>query len=147
MSDSPSADAPITVHLSYLLAQANREINRQLETRLRTEGVPVEQWRILKVLSDGNGRSMGDLAEAALLNHPTLTKTIDRMVSGALVYRRADKSDGRRVLIFISEHGRAVIQRLNKLANSHQAEIVESYGNRQAEELKRLIEGLIQRTG
>jgi hypothetical protein len=39
-----------------------------------------------------------------------------------------------------------VIQRLNRLANLHQAEIVESYGNREALELKRLIEGLIQRT-
>ncbi|MBS0219507.1 MAG: MarR family transcriptional regulator [Proteobacteria bacterium] len=138
---------PINEYLAYLLAQAERQLHRQLDQEFRAEGVPVEQWRILKLLAEENGRPMGDLAEAALLNHPTLTKTIDRMVSGALVYRRADKSDGRRVLIFISERGRAVIQRLNKLANSHQAEIVESYGNRQAEELKRLIEGLIQRTG
>lgn len=137
---------PINEYLSYLLAQAERQLNRQLDQEFRAEGVPVEQWRILKLLAEKNGRSMGELAEAALLNHPTLTKTIDRMVSAALVYRRADKGDGRRVLIFIAERGRAVIQRLNKLANSHQAEIVESYGNRQAEELKRLIEGLIQRT-
>ena len=47
---------------------------------LSKEGVPVEQWRILKILSDGNGHSMGELAEAVLLNHPTLTKMIDRMV-------------------------------------------------------------------
>ena len=59
---------PITEHLAYLLAQANREINRQLDARFRTEGVPVEQWRILKVLSDGEGHSMGELAEAVLLN-------------------------------------------------------------------------------
>src|SRR5258707_7258055 len=72
---------PITEHLAYLLAQANREINRQLDARFRTEGVPVEQWRILKVLSDGEGHSMGELAEAVLLNHPTLTKMVDRMES------------------------------------------------------------------
>jgi hypothetical protein len=40
-------NSPITEHLAYLLAQANREINRQLELRLSKEGVPVEQWRIL----------------------------------------------------------------------------------------------------
>ncbi len=137
---------PINEYLSYLLSQAERQLNRQLDVEFRAEGVPVEQWRILKLLAEENGRSMGDLAEAALLNHPTLTKTIDRMVSLALVYRRADKTDRRKVLIFIAERGRAVIQRLNRLANLHQAEIVESYGNRQAEELKRLIEGLIQRT-
>jgi DNA-binding MarR family transcriptional regulator len=137
---------PISDYLAYLLAQADRQINRQLDEEFRAEGVPVEQWRILKLLAESNGRSMGDLAQAALLNHPTLTKTIDRMVSLALVYRRADKTDGRKVLIFISAHGRAANDRLNRLANLHQAEIVENYGNREAEELKRLIEGLIQRT-
>jgi DNA-binding MarR family transcriptional regulator len=138
---------PISDYLAYLLAQADRQINGQLDEEFRAEGVPVEQWRILKLLAEENGRSMGNLAQAALLNHPTLTKTIDRMVSLALVYRRADKADGRKVLIFISERGRAVNERLNRLANLHQAEIVESYGNREAEQLKRLIEGLIQRTG
>lgn len=138
---------PISDYLVYLIAQADRQINRRLDEEFRAEGVPVEQWRILKLLAEANGRSMGDLAQAALLNHPTLTKTIDRMVSQALVYRRADKTDGRKVLIFISAQGRAAIERLNRLANNHQAEIVENYGDREAEELKRLIEGLIQRTG
>jgi DNA-binding MarR family transcriptional regulator len=138
---------PISDYLAYLIAQADRQIHRRLDEEFRSEGIPVEQWRILKLLAESNGRSMGELAEAALLNHPTLTKTIDRMVSQALVYRRADKADGRKVLIFISAQGRAAIERLNLLANSHQDEIVESYGGREAEELKRLIEGLIQRTG
>jgi MarR family transcriptional regulator, organic hydroperoxide resistance regulator len=90
---------PISDYLAYLLAQADRQIHRQLDEEFRVEGVPVEQWRILKLLAENNGRSMGDLAQAALLNHPTLTKTIDRMVSQALVYRRADKADGRKGLI------------------------------------------------
>jgi DNA-binding MarR family transcriptional regulator len=142
-----SRSRPINNYLAYLLAQADRQINRQLDDEFRAEGIPVEQWRILKLLVENNGRSMGDLAQVALLNHPTLTKTIDRMVSQNLVYRRADKADGRKVLIFIAERGRAVNERLNRLANLHQAEIVEKSGNREAEELKRLLEGLIQRTG
>jgi len=140
------SNQPINEYLSYLLAQADRLVNGQLDAEFRAEGVPVEQWRILKLLSDGNGRSMGELAQAALMNHPTLTKTIDRMVSSALVYRIADAVDRRKVLIFISDRGRALNERLNRLANNHQAGIVESYGNRHAMELKRLLEGLIQRT-
>ncbi|MDU6671139.1 MAG: MarR family transcriptional regulator, partial [Bradyrhizobium sp.] len=34
MAKSPHPNTPLTEHLAYLLAQANREINRQLETRL-----------------------------------------------------------------------------------------------------------------
>jgi DNA-binding MarR family transcriptional regulator len=136
-------DIPITEHLAYLLAQASREINRQLEARLRQEGVPVEQWRILKVLSDGSGRSMGELADAVLLNHPTLTKMIDRMVSDSLVYRAQDADDRRKVLMYASDRGKALTQRLNSLAQSQEAFIAESYGNRATAELKRLLENLV----
>lgn len=143
MVKPPSQNTPITEHLAYLLAQANREINRQLETRLSKEGVPVEQWRILKVLSDGNGHSMGELADAVLLNHPTLTKMIDRMVSDALVYRIQDPDDRRKVLMFSSDRGRVLSQRLNSLAMSQEAHIAENYGNKSTNELKRLLENLI----
>ncbi len=139
----PHPNSPLTEHLAYLLAQANREINRQLESRLSTEGVPVEQWRILKVLSDGEGHSMGDLADAVLLNHPTLTKMIDRMVSDSLVYRRQDAHDRRKVLMFISDHGKALCKRLNSLAASQEAHILENYGDKATGELKRLLENLI----
>jgi len=134
VAKSPSK--PITEHLAYLLAQANREINRQLDARFRTEGVPVEQWRILKVLSDGKGHSMGELADEVLLNHPTLTKMIDRMVSDALVYR---------VVMYSSDRGKALTQRLNSLALNQEAHIAQSYGNKATAELKQLLEALIEK--
>ena len=143
MAKPTKANIPITEHLAYLLAQANREINRQLELRLSKEGVPVEQWLILKVLSDGNGHSMGELAEAVLLNHPTLTKMIDRMVSDTLVYRVQDPNDRRKVLMFISDRGKVLSKKLNSLAVDQEEHILESYGDKPTSELKRLLESLI----
>lgn len=136
---------PFNDYIVYLLAQANRQINGELDVEFRAEGIPVEQWRILSILAASNGRSMGELAQAALLNHPTLTKTIDRMISQALVYRRVDPLDRRKILIFISNDGKAVNERLNRLANSHQAGLIDSCGDSGAAELKRLLEGLIHR--
>jgi DNA-binding MarR family transcriptional regulator len=143
VAKQPTPNTPLSEHLAYLLAQANREINRQLELRLSTEGVPVEQWRILKVLSDGDGHSMGELADAVLLNHPTLTKMVDRMVSDSLVYRRQDVEDRRKVLMFISDCGRVLCKRLNSLAASQEAHILQNYGDKATGELKRLLESLI----
>ena len=51
---------------------------------------------------------MGELADAVLLNHPTLTKMIDRMVSDTLVYRVQDPNDRRKVLMFISDRGKVL---------------------------------------
>ncbi len=82
-------------HLAYLLAEAEQAVNRGLAESLSAEGVTVEQWRILRALSDGYGHSMGDLAAAVLMPHPTLTKAVDRLVESALVYRRQDEADRR----------------------------------------------------
>jgi MarR family transcriptional regulator, organic hydroperoxide resistance regulator len=144
VAKSPANDLPITEHLAYLLAQANREITRQLDQQLRQEGVPVEQWRILTILSDGKGRSMGELADAVLLNHPTLTKMIDRMVSDALVYRVQDRKDRRKVLLFLSDQGKILAKRLKPLVQSHEAHIVQNYGDKSTSQLKRLLESLIE---
>jgi len=145
VAKSAPSDLPITEQLAYLLARANREISRQLDERLRQEGVPVEQWRILTILANGKGRSMGELAEIVLLNHPTLTKIIDRMVSDALVYRAHDLKDRRKVLLFLSDRGKTLAKRLKPLAESYEARIIQSYGYRSTSELKRLLGSLIER--
>ncbi|MGY3608221.1 MULTISPECIES: MarR family winged helix-turn-helix transcriptional regulator [unclassified Bradyrhizobium] len=143
MATLPGQEPLITEYLVYRLAQANRAINQQLELHLAKEGVPVEQWRILKVLSDGNGRSMSDLAEKVLLNHPTLTKIIDRMVSDTLVYRASDPQDRRKVLMFCSDRGRILSHQLDLLAMSQEAHIVQRCGTSSVSELKRLLKKLI----
>lgn len=143
MAKLPGQETLITEYLVYRLAQANREINRRLKSRFAKEGMQVERWRILKVLSDGNGRSMGDLAELVLLNHPTLTKIIDGMVSDALVYRAWDARDRRKVLMFCSDRGRILCRRLDLLAIGQEAHIAQSCGKRSVSELKRLLKDLI----
>ncbi len=88
---------------------------------------------------------MGELAEAVLLNHPTLTKMVDRMVSDSLVYRVQDAEDRRKVLMFSSDRGKALTYRLNSLAQRQESHIAESYGNKATAELKRLLENLIEK--
>jgi DNA-binding MarR family transcriptional regulator len=137
---------PITNYLVYLLAQANRQMTAQLESALREEGVQIEHWRILEVLSDEQGRSMGELAELVLMNHPALTKTIDRMVSSGFVHRRADPADSRRVLVYITDHGLGLVARLRERVDHHHDTITEAVGSKKTEQLKKLLGDLIKNT-
>ncbi len=106
--------------LAYRLSAAERAVNQLLSAALAAEQATVEQWRILAALSDGHGHSMGDLATAVLMPHPTLTKAVDRLVDDALVYRRQDDLDRRRVAVFLSDRGRAVYRRLDEVVAGHQ---------------------------
>ncbi|MET0258514.1 MAG: MarR family transcriptional regulator [Methylobacterium sp.] len=83
---------PLNDLLSHLLPRANRHMAR----RLAAEGAPVDQWRVMKALSDRQGMTMGSVAEDLLLNAPTAAKLLDRMVQEALVYRAPDPADRRR---------------------------------------------------
>jgi DNA-binding MarR family transcriptional regulator len=136
------AETGLRAHLSYLLAEAERQLNRQLAAGLAAEGVGVEQWRILRALSDGHGHSMTDLAEAVLMPHPTLTKAIDRLVEDAIVYRRQDTADRRRVAVYLSDLGRELVARLDRRAAEHHADVEAAFGADRTERLMRELEAL-----
>jgi MarR family transcriptional regulator, organic hydroperoxide resistance regulator len=138
------AETGLRAHLAYLLTEAEREVNRGLGEALAGEGVSIEQWRILRALSDGRGHSMSDLAEAVLMPHPTLTKAVDRLVDGALVYRRQDVADRRRVAVYLSDLGRDLIARLDRRTAEHHTAVERAYGSQRTERLMRELDALVR---
>jgi DNA-binding MarR family transcriptional regulator len=132
----------LRAHLSYLLTEAERAVSRKLGAGLAAEGVTIEQGRILRALSDGHGHSMTDLAEAVLMPHPTLTKAVDRLVEDAMVYRRQDTTDRRRVAVYLSDLGRSLVARLDRRAAEHHAEVSAAFGAERTERLMRELAAL-----
>jgi hypothetical protein len=57
---------PINDYLAHLLAQANRQVNRQLSS----EGVALENWRILLTIAEESGPTMRALARKLSMHHP-----------------------------------------------------------------------------
>lgn len=131
---------PLSDHLSHLLAQANRHISRQLNA----EGVSLDQWRLMMALSEGGGSTMGKLAEELAINHPTLTKLVDRMVEEALAYRVPDPSDRRKVRMFLSDKGVALLESQNRRVQDHEARVEDSYGNEDAKKLRDMLDTFIK---
>ncbi len=137
-------DQDLSEYLAYLLASANRRMHIGLAQSIAAEEVTEEQWRILQVLSDELGLSMGELAERVLMNHPALTKNIDRLVSRNLVQRAADALDNRKVLVYISDLGLEVVSRLKISVDAHHGALEEAMGPRKVEQLKRLLKQFIE---
>ncbi|GAA3140137.1 MULTISPECIES: MarR family winged helix-turn-helix transcriptional regulator [Nonomuraea] len=129
--------------LAYLLSRAERSVNRGLAAALAGEGVTVEQWRIMRALADGRGESMGELAEAVLMPHPTLTKAVDRLIDRALVYRGPAKGDRRRVAVFVSGRGAELLARIDGAVAEQQGLIALAFGAERTEQLMRDLESLV----
>lgn len=137
----------LSQYLSFLLASANRRMRIGLTQSIGDEEFTEEHWRILQVLSDEQGRSMGELAERVLMNGPALTKNIDRLVSRGVVQRAADLNDNRKVLVFISDLGLETVARLKQRVDAHHDSLEMALGPRKTNQLKRLLENFIAHHG
>jgi DNA-binding MarR family transcriptional regulator len=88
--------------------------------------------------------AMGELAELVLMNHPALTKNIDKLVSRGLVLRNTSPDDSRKVLVFISNTGLAMVQRLTAQVDAHHQSIHKVLGARKTEQLKKLLDDFVR---
>ncbi|WP_018674988.1 MarR family winged helix-turn-helix transcriptional regulator [Riemerella columbina] len=94
-------------------------VNRFLSQQLKNEGIPLtrEQWSVLAVLWKSDGCSQQHIADATYRDKPGITRLIDNLEKDNLVERRNDKNDRRLNLIFLTPKGKAMEEKVMKVAN------------------------------
>ncbi|HZG28322.1 MAG TPA: MarR family transcriptional regulator [Ensifer sp.] len=131
------------MQLVDLISGVNRKIEQAIEADLKPRGLAIEQYRVLRALKTDNGMPMGDLAARVFVDSPTLTKIIDKMVASADVYRGPDPNDRRRVLIFISDKGAALLADLLIFGEDAERSLIEHIGDQRAGELQEMLSLLL----
>lgn len=94
-------------NLAYALAAAHRNVTQLLNARLKKHGIQIEAWRVMECLDSGEKLTMGELARRALINPPTLSKLVDRMVSNGLVHRQISDADHRQINLLLTSLGQS----------------------------------------
>jgi DNA-binding MarR family transcriptional regulator len=97
-------------NLGFLLAKASQHWNELLYERFVAAGYPdvrPSYGSILVPLFEEDGLRMGELAARARLSKQTMTTMVRLLERDGLVERRADPSDGRASLVFLTERARS----------------------------------------
>jgi len=129
-------------YLLSLLARASHVISAEFHDRLRARGISVPVWRVLATLSAGP-ETVTMLAEACLLQQPTMTKVLDRMERDGLVTRQQDVRDRRLVRVHLAPKGEAMLDELLSAARAHESEVVARHPD--VTTIKDLLRSLIAR--
>ena len=95
-------------HFSQILARRTRAIN----ARLRPYGLDYSRWRVLAVLNEHSGATMGRVADLTSVDRTTLTRTLGLMEETGLVIRRERESDRRNLEISLTPRGRRMFARI-----------------------------------
>lgn len=92
---------------SFLLDRTARRVKLYAQRRFREMGMnlTVDQWILMKHLSEHNGMNQRELSEVLFKNTPTLTRIIDLLVEKGYVKREMDPKDRRCFVLGLTEDG------------------------------------------
>lgn len=103
--------------LGFVIGDVSRLLRRAFDVRARTIGVTRTQWRVLTTLARHEGVNQGQLADLVDVEAITLCRMVDRLSEAGLVERRADPTDRRAWLIYLTEQSRPILDELRSLAD------------------------------
>ena len=105
------------------LHKASRQISMHLEASTRELGVSPLEGHILTYLRKYGPVPVGELVRVFGVKQSTLTSLLDRLENASLVRREINRDDRRSFLIHISDDGRDLTGRLNRLLESLEDDI------------------------
>ena len=135
----------IDSYLLYLLARASHQISSEFHDQLRRRGVSIPVWRVLGSLLGSEGETVTGLAETCLLQQPTMTKLLDRMVRDGLVKRVPDLRDRRVVRVVLTPRGEALAEELAVAARQHEAEVIARHPDTEGPAIKSLLRAILEK--
>jgi DNA-binding MarR family transcriptional regulator len=100
----------------YLLNRAAGRYNQIIEAALRPLGVDIPTWRVLMILGEASPRSIGVVAETAVINVSTMTRIVQRMERAGLVACAAQTSDKRVTHVHITPAGQKAFEAVRSAA-------------------------------
>ena len=105
-----SHDLTLEDQLCFSLYATSMAINRIYKPLLDELGITYPQYLVLSSLWEEDGRTVGAIAERLSLESSTITPLLKRLEAAALVTRARQADDERRVLVSLTDRGRALKQ-------------------------------------
>ncbi len=128
--------------LGYLVNQLARQFAQRLERRLAVHGVALGQFPLLLVLWEEEGLTQSEIARRLTFEQPTVANTLKRMLRDGLVETARAPNNRKQVLIFLTEKGRHLRERLTAEARAVNAEAATALTPEEMESLQKVIKKL-----
>jgi len=105
-----SRDLTLEDQLCFSLYATSMAINRIYKPLLDKLGITYPQYLVLSTLWEQDRRTVGSIAERLSLESSTITPLVKRLEAASLVCRAREADDERRVLVSLTDSGRALKQ-------------------------------------
>lgn len=136
-------------HVSGLLSRSARSLTVALGRRLANSGVSFAQYLVLVRLWRAAPRpiAQSELAADLAVERSSMSTLLSSLEQVGLVRRASDTVNTRRLLVSLTERGRALEQPVLETVDAFEAELVAGLGEEELGTLRSLLERLQARAG
>jgi DNA-binding MarR family transcriptional regulator len=131
---------------SFLLDRTARKVKQYAQQQFKQGDfdVTVDQWLILKNLSENGHLSQTELASLVLKDHPTLTRILDLLCKKGYVERVPHPVDRRSFQLHLTESGIKKVTELKPKVLEIREKAWENLNETDFEEFKRILNAIYQ---
>ena len=131
---------------SFLLDRTARKVKQYAQHQFKTGDfdVTVDQWLVLKNLSENELLSQTELANLVFKDHPTLTRIIDLLCKKGYVERIPHPQDRRSFQLHLTHSGIAKVTELRPKILEIREKAWENLTETDFEEFKRILDTIYQ---
>lgn len=137
---------PLNECINYIISRANMSVNQVFRTMLEPYDLTPAQAGILEALFENDGQGLKAIGERMGYNGSTLTGVIDRLEGKQLVRRKADKTDRRAFLIFLTKKGKDLETELTEVITTANNHVMSTIDKESTDSLKFMLRKLIETT-
>jgi MarR family transcriptional regulator, organic hydroperoxide resistance regulator len=130
--------------LPHLIARLAYQLNADLIEKLRLEGINLARWRILAVLAMGDGITISEIIDRAMMQQSALSRVLMTMEAEEYVRRVPRRDDGRYVDVFLTEKGRALFNSLDTVVRRRQNRLLKGFSPQETDAAFAMMRRLIQ---
>ncbi|MFC7392738.1 MarR family winged helix-turn-helix transcriptional regulator [Scopulibacillus cellulosilyticus] len=105
----------LDVSVGYPTVLTGRKIVHFLYIHLRLYDITPEQWTVLRYLGGQDGITQKDLSQKSGKDQATVTRILDILDRKGWIERRANADDRRSYLVYFTEEGKALRDKLEPL--------------------------------
>ncbi|NGM86420.1 MarR family transcriptional regulator [Parapusillimonas sp. SGNA-6] len=145
MSSVQDPESPRFVHryLAAMLAMASHRISAEFHVEVKKAGLTVTEWRVLASLIEGEGETVGSLAQLAVTKQPTLSKVLPGLEAQGYISLQSARADRRQTLVRITPKGARLIGGLCERAMEHQRKVLAKLDPDHADRLVAMLRAII----
>jgi MarR family transcriptional regulator, organic hydroperoxide resistance regulator len=110
-----------------LITRLAYALNLDLVEKLRRESINVTRWRILAVLAMGDGITINEIIDRAMMQQSALSRALMNMEKENYVRRVLRRADARYVEVHLTDQGRALFESLNVVVRRRQQRLLKGF--------------------